>query len=99
MKKLVLASMLAGALSAPALAQTTVIETTGSAPPDEVVTYIKRERVPSVRVEGDVAVGFAVPATVRLHTIPSHRQYSYTVINDRRVLVEPKTRKVIRIVE
>ena len=99
MKKLILASMLAGALSATALAQTTVIETTGSAPPDEVVTYVKRERVPSVAVEGDVAVGFAVPGTVRLHTIPSHQGYSYTVINDRRVLVEPKIRKVIRIVE
>ena len=72
----------------------TVIETTGAAPPDEVVTYVQRERVPSVRVEGDVAIGYAVPGTVELRTIPNHSRYSYTVINDRRVLVEPGTRKV-----
>ena len=78
---------------------TTIIETTGAAPPGEVVTYVQRERVPSVRVEGDIAVGYAVPSSVELRTVPSNRNYSYTVINDRRVIVEPRTRKVIRIVE
>jgi hypothetical protein len=103
MKKVALATLAGGCLLASVatgLAQsTTVIETTGAAPPDEVVTYVQRERVPSVRVEGDVAVGFAVPSTVELRPIPSHKQYSYTVINDRRVIVEPSTRKVIRVVE
>lgn len=101
MKKVVLATVAAGSLLASVATgfaqSTTVIETTGAAPPDEVVTYVQRERVPSVRVEGDVAVGYAVPGTVELRTIPNHSRYSYTVINDRRVLVEPGTRKVIRV--
>jgi len=82
-----------------ASAQTTVIETTGAAPPDEVVTYVRRESVPSVRVEGDIGVGFVLPGAVQLRTIPRHDQYGYAVINERRVIVEPRTRKVIRIVD
>lgn len=98
-------SLAAGALllasAGAGLAQTTtVIETTGAAPPDEVVTYVQRgERFPSVRVEGDVAVGYAVPSTVQIREIPRHSQYGYTIINDRRVIVEPRTRKVIRVIE
>jgi hypothetical protein len=104
MKKVVLATFAGGCLLASAatgLAQstTTIVETTGAAPPDEVVTYVQRERVPSVRVDGDVTVGYAVPSNVELRTIPNHSRYSYTVINDRRVLVEPSTRKVIRVIE
>jgi len=93
--------MLAASVLLPVMAsaQTTVIETTGAAPPDEVVTYVEREHIPSVRVQGDVAVGYELPGSVELRTIPRHEQYRYAVINDRRVIVEPRTRKVIRIVE
>ena len=82
-----------------ASAQTTVIETTGVAPPDEVVTYVQRERVPSVRVESEVRVGSTLPETVELRTIPRHDTYGYAVVNEHRVIVEPRTRRVIRIVE
>ena len=104
MKKVVLATFAGGCLLASAAtgfaqSTTTIVETTGAAPPDEVVTYVQRERVPSVRVEGDVRVGYAIPSSVELRTIPSHKEYSYTVINDRRVIVEPSTRKVIRVIE
>src|SRR5262245_28733108 len=53
MNKHVLGGMIAAAVLWPALAsaQTTVIETTGSTPPDEVVTYVQREHVPSVAIE------------------------------------------------
>jgi hypothetical protein len=76
-----------------------VIETTGAAPPDEVVTYVQRERVPSVRVEGNVAVGYELPSSVEIRSVPRHDRYGYAVINDRRVIVEPRTRKVIRVIE
>ena len=97
--------MLGGVIAATILwptlasAQTTVIETTGAAPPDEVVTYVRRESIPSVRVDGSVGIGFAVPDTVELRTIPRHEQYRYAIVNDRRVIVEPRTRKVIRVIE
>jgi len=101
MRKTALA-LLAGAslfTSGSVFAQTTTIETTGAAPPDEVVTYVQREKTPSVRIEGNVAVGSVLPGTVELHTVPSHKDYSYAVVNERRVIVEPKTRKIIRVIE
>jgi len=102
MRKYVLGGLMGAAVLWPALAgaqTTTVIETTGAAPPDEVITYVQRERVPSVRIEGDVTVGYALPPTVQLRPVPRHELYSYTVVNDRRVIVEPTTRKIIRIIE
>lgn len=68
-------------------------------PPAEVRSYVVRERQPSVRVEREVVVGEPLPDNVRLYTIPDNSNYEYTVVNDRRVIVEPRTRKVIQIVE
>jgi hypothetical protein len=101
MRKTALATLVGAGLlvSGGGLAQTTVIETTGVAPPDEVVTYVQRERVPSVRVEGNVAVGYELPSSVEIRTVPRHDRYGYAVINERRVIVEPRTRKVIRVIE
>ncbi|GGF53623.1 hypothetical protein GCM10007301_11350 [Azorhizobium oxalatiphilum] len=68
-------------------------------PPAEVRSYVIQERRPSVRVEREVVVGEAVPAGVQLYTIPNNSAYEYTVVNDRRVIVEPRTRKVIQVIE
>jgi hypothetical protein len=68
-------------------------------PPAEVRTYVVRQRHPSVRVEEEVVVGEALPPRVKLYTIPKHRQYSYAIVNERRVIVEPKTRKVIQVID
>jgi hypothetical protein len=68
-------------------------------PPAEVRTYVTRESVPSVRVTEQVVVGEPLPATVVLRPVPNHAEYSFAVVNDRRVIVEPKTRKVIQIIE
>jgi uncharacterized protein DUF1236 len=68
-------------------------------PPDEVVTYVERERSPSVTVEERVVVGERLPDTVVLHRVPKYEKYSYAVINNRRVIVEPGTRKVIKVIE
>src|SRR5262249_30818415 len=79
MNRHVLGGMIAAVALWPALAgaqTTTVIETTGAAPPDEVVTYVQRERIPSVRVQGDIGVGFTVPNTVELRAVPRPDTYS-----------------------
>jgi hypothetical protein len=101
MNRYLLSGLAAAAMLMPALAtaQTTVIETTGAAPPDEVITYVQRERLPSVRVEGDVSVGYTLPSSVEVRSVPRHDKFGYAVINDRRVIVEPRTRKVIRVIE
>lgn len=68
-------------------------------PPGEVVTYVQRERTPSVRYERQVVVGEPLDTTVELRAVPSHTEYRYAVVNDRRVVVDAKTRKIVKIVE
>ena len=65
--------------------------------PNAVITSIPRER--SVVVREQVVVGEPLPPTVELRTVPRHAEYRYAVVNDRRVIVEPRTRKVIRIID
>jgi hypothetical protein len=67
--------------------------------PNAVITSIQGERVPSVRVRERVVVGAPLPAAVELRPVPNYTQYRYAVVNDRRVIVEPRTRKVIRIID
>lgn len=68
-------------------------------PPAGVVTYVQRERVPSVTVRERVVVGQPLAAEVQVRTIPDHSDWSYAVVNDQRVIIEPKTRKVVKIIE
>jgi hypothetical protein len=68
-------------------------------PPAEVRTYVTRESAPSVRVQEKIVVGEPLPSTVVLRPVPNHADYSFAVVNERRVIVEPKTRKVIQIIE
>ena len=67
--------------------------------PNAVITSIQGERVPSVTVRERVVVGGPLPATVQLRAVPNYTQYRYAVVNDRRVIVEPKTRKIIKIID
>jgi hypothetical protein len=67
--------------------------------PNAVITSIDAERAPSVTVRERVVVGEPLPPTVELRTVPSHTEYRYAVVNDRRVIVEPRTRKVIKIID
>jgi len=46
-----------------------------------------------------VVVGEPLPPTVELRTVPRHAEYRYAVVNDRRVIVEPRTRRVVRILD
>lgn len=68
-------------------------------PPAEVRTYVMDERVPSVTVRERIVVGEALPQTVTIHRIPKHDEYAYAVVNNRRVIVEPSSRKVIKVYE
>jgi hypothetical protein len=67
-------------------------------PPREVVTFVERDRSPSVVVEERVVVGEPLPAAVELHAIPQHTEYRFAVVNNQRVIVEPRTRKVVKII-
>lgn len=66
--------------------------------------YVVREHVPSYTYREPVAVGAVLPEEgVRYYDVPSDYQrargYRYTVVNGRTVLVEPRTRRVIEVIE
>ena len=65
----------------------------------EVRTYVGRQNWRSVDVPGTVAVGTELPASVELHTVPKVERYRVTVVGGRTVLVDPGTRRVVRIIE
>jgi hypothetical protein len=67
--------------------------------PNAVITSVQGERAPSVVVRERVIVGEPLPAEVELRPVPHYTQYEYAMVNDRRVIVEPRTRKVIKIIE
>jgi Protein of unknown function (DUF1236) len=67
--------------------------------PNAVIMSVQGERAPSVTVKERVAVGEPLPASVELRTVPSHTEYRYAVVNERRVIVEPRTRKIIKILD
>ena len=65
--------------------------------------YIVRERVPSYRVPGRVIVGGVLPeAGVTYYDVPQTygvTPYRYTVVNGQTVLVEPRSRRIVQVVD
>ncbi len=96
------AVLLAAVLASSAgIAQTTTTTIT-TEQQGKVKAYVMKEKPASVKVTESVAVGSALPSSVTLRTIPSDvgvTGYDYAVVNDKTVLVEPRSRKVIQIIE
>jgi hypothetical protein len=67
--------------------------------PNAVITSIQGERAPSVVVRERVVVGEPLPPAVELRPAPRYTEYRYAVVNDRRVIVDPRTRRVIKIID
>lgn len=65
--------------------------------PAQVRTYVTQQSRPSVVLEGPVVVGQPLPDTVEYQVIPDTDGYAYTVINNQKVLIDPKTRSVIEV--
>lgn len=65
--------------------------------------YIVEERVPSYTVEAPVRVGTILPESgVTYYDVPQQygaTSYRYTVVNDRPILVEPRTRRVMQVID
>ncbi len=95
-------------ISTAAFAQSTVIVTEPQPAPGAVVvhemptqvrTYVMQQSVPSVNYNGDVLVGRVLPQDVQVRTVDGYDDYGYTVVNERRVIVEPSTRRVIQVLD
>jgi len=65
--------------------------------------YIVRERVPNYSIPEEVIVGGVLPETgVTYYDVPQTfgiTPYRYTVVNGQTVLVEPRTRRIVQVVE
>ena len=64
------------------------------APPPEVITYVTRQTVAPVIVNGEVMVGAVLPVAAPAYDIPAS-PYDYSYINGQRVLIEPTARKIV----
>ena len=69
-------------------------------PPETVVTYVQQQPVQhSVVVEQPIVVGKPVPQEVVLMPIAEDPRYSYTIVNEQRLIVDPQTRTVVRVIQ
>jgi hypothetical protein len=77
----------------------------GDAAEPKFRTYVVQQRVPSYTYAEPVAVGTVLPQQgVVYHQLPADyapnaSNYRYTVVNDRTVIVEPQTRRIVQIIE
>ncbi len=66
-------------------------------------TYVIEQRVPSYRYESEFRVGAVLPEQgVTYYEVPADYRvtgYRYTYVNDRAVLVDPRTRQIVQIIE
>jgi hypothetical protein len=67
--------------------------------PNAVITSVEGERAPSVVVRERIVVGEPLPPEVELRPVPRYTEYRYAVVNDRRVIVDPRTRRVVKIID
>ena len=65
--------------------------------------YVVQQGVPSYTYSGDVVVGSVLPSSgVTYYEVPSTygvREYRYTRVNNRVVLVDPSTRRIVQVIE
>ena len=65
--------------------------------------YVVREPVPSCRYNEEDRVGAVLPQSgVVYREVPTEygvSGYNYTIVNDRTVLVDPRTRRIVQIIE
>lgn len=68
-------------------------------PPKEVITYVDTKPVDTVTVEERIVVGEPMPEKVKVYAVPKHSEWSYAYVNGKRVIVETKSNKIVKIVD
>jgi phage tail tape-measure protein len=54
---------------------------------------------PSVTYSQPVVAGEVLPQTVTVYPVPQYRQYDYAIVNNHRVIIDPATRRVVRLID
>lgn len=66
-------------------------------------SYVSERHVPSYRYEREVRVGEDLPSSgVTYYEVPREygvTKYRYTVVNDRAVLVDPATHRIVQVID
>jgi hypothetical protein len=66
-------------------------------------SYVSERRVPSYRYDREVRVGADLPSSgVTYYEVPREygvTKYRYTVVNDRTVLVDPSSHRIVQVIE
>lgn len=66
-------------------------------------SYVAERHYPSYRYNEDVRVGAVLPESgVTYYDVPQDygvRDYRYTIVNDRTVLVDPRTHRIVEVIE
>lgn len=70
-------------------------------PPREVVTYVEEQPVPvaPVVVEQEITVGRPMPQGVIVTPVPQDPTYAYAIVNNQRVIVDPRTHTVVQVIQ
>jgi len=65
--------------------------------------YVVTQGRPSYRYNEEVRVGATLPSSgVTYYEVPAEygvRDYRYTIVNDRTVLVDPRTHRIVQVVQ
>lgn len=94
MKNILAASIVAVSFAFPAFAQDVVVV------PDPVTTWVTEQPMDGdVVVKEKYVVGDSLPDKVVIKRVKDHDDYGYAVVNKRRVIVQHKTRKVVKIID
>ena len=111
MKRLLVATVALAALTGAAMAQTsgtaTTTTTTTITPAQEtaVKTYVMKEKTSAVTLPSGTTLseGTVLPQTVTLskfdNSVTGMSSYNYVVVEGKTAIVEPSSRKVIRVIE
>lgn len=69
-------------------------------PPQKVVTYVEQQPLQqSVVIEQPLVVGKPIPRDLVLIPVPEDTRYAYAVVNNQRVIVDPRTHTVVQIMQ
>lgn len=90
--------------SSAAIAQISANITIGQPERTKIREYVVKEKVRPWAAKETVVVGSTLPGDVELYTVPSDwgssvSEYRYVYANDKVVLVDPKTRRVVYVMD
>lgn len=67
--------------------------------PNAVIGSITGANRPSVVYERPIVVGEPLPSQVEMYEVPGHAEYRYAHVNNKRYVIESRSRRVVRVLE